>query len=144
MFNANMLRAELIEKRLAAAKASSEVKVAKVRHAQRYAPSPTNVSAWQQRLDLACTGVTTSVCGPILGIDRRKNRRDARRRSRCGTLSLAALFQHHGLISWPQFAQAAGWRRGNERRQVLCGEAADRPAEAGRQTGRQASRQTGI
>ena len=93
-FNANMLRAELIEKRLAAAKASSEVKVAKVRHAQRYAPSPPNIiSALQQRL--ACTGVTTSVSGPTLGIDRRKNRRDARRRSRYGTLSLAALFQHH-------------------------------------------------
>ena len=35
---------KLIEKRLAAAKASSEVKVAKVRHAQRYAPSPPNIS----------------------------------------------------------------------------------------------------
>ena len=86
-FNANMLRAELIEKRLAAAKASSEVKVAKVRHAQRYAPSPNHLCL-QQRLDLACTGVTTSVSGPTLGIDRRKNRRDARRRSRYGTLSL--------------------------------------------------------
>ena len=86
-FNANMLRAELIEKRLAAAKASSEVKVAKVRHAQRYAPSPPNICFATR---LACTGVTTSVSGPTLGIDRRKNRRDARRRSRYGTLSLPA------------------------------------------------------